>query len=78
MLVVGPGARGIADALVSLRGSSDATRQVETVTQAGRWLRENVAARDVVLVKASRGERLERVADMLVTQTEELGEEPVL
>ena len=35
-------------------------------TQAGEWLRENVAGPDVVLVKASRAGRLERVADMLL------------
>jgi UDP-N-acetylmuramoyl-tripeptide--D-alanyl-D-alanine ligase len=43
----------------------------ETVFTAGRdqavaWLRHNVVARDVVLVKASRGAALEHVADALV------------
>ena len=42
------------------------TRYVETATEAGEWLRENVAGPDVVLVKASRSGRLETVADMLV------------
>ena len=34
--------------------------------QAGDWLRHNVGARDVVLVKASRGAALEHLADALV------------
>jgi UDP-N-acetylmuramoyl-tripeptide--D-alanyl-D-alanine ligase len=34
--------------------------------QAGEWLRHNVGARDVVLVKASRGAALEHLADALV------------
>jgi UDP-N-acetylmuramoyl-tripeptide--D-alanyl-D-alanine ligase len=43
----------------------------ETVFTAGRdeavaWLRHNVVARDVVLVKASRGAALEHVADALI------------
>jgi UDP-N-acetylmuramoyl-tripeptide--D-alanyl-D-alanine ligase len=73
VVVVGPGTEGLYDALVEVRGRDDRTRRVETTTQAGEWLRENVAAPDVVLVKASRGGRLERVADMLIGQR---GEEP--
>jgi UDP-N-acetylmuramoyl-tripeptide--D-alanyl-D-alanine ligase len=72
VVVVGPGARGVYDALVELRGEvadgPRATRQVETTAQAGDWLRENVAGPDVVLIKASRGGRFERVADMLITE----------
>jgi UDP-N-acetylmuramoyl-tripeptide--D-alanyl-D-alanine ligase len=34
------------------------------------WVRENVAADDVVLVKASRGAALEHVADGLLTEEE--------
>lgn len=41
--------------------------------QAADWLRHNVRARDVVLVKASRGAALEHVADELVQQA---GAEP--
>jgi UDP-N-acetylmuramoyl-tripeptide--D-alanyl-D-alanine ligase len=66
VVVVGDAARGVYDALVEARGPGSTTRLVETTTQAGEWLSENVAAPDVVLVKASRGGRLERVADMLV------------
>ena len=54
------------------------TRHVETVERAGEWLRENVAGHDVVLVKASRAGRLERVADMLLGHGlgTDQGEEP--
>ncbi|MCW2846076.1 MAG: murF [Marmoricola sp.] len=72
VLVVGEGADGIYDALVEARGEGEETRRVDTTARAGEWLRENVAGPDVVLIKASRGERLERVADMLI----EAGEEP--
>ena len=68
VLVVGPGARGVHAVLVELRGDDHRTRQVDTTTHAGDWLRENVAGPDVVLVKASRGGRLERVADMLMAE----------
>jgi UDP-N-acetylmuramoyl-tripeptide--D-alanyl-D-alanine ligase len=70
LVVVGDGARGIHDALVEQRGQDGTTRRVDTVEQAGEWLRENVAGPDVVLVKASRAGRLERVAEML------LGDDP--
>jgi UDP-N-acetylmuramoyl-tripeptide--D-alanyl-D-alanine ligase len=73
VVVVGPGARGVYDALVAARGEAGTTRHVETAAQAGQWLRENVAGPDVVLVKASRSGRLERVAEMLVG--DEQGEE---
>jgi UDP-N-acetylmuramoyl-tripeptide--D-alanyl-D-alanine ligase len=66
VLVVGAGADGIHEALVAARGEDGTTRQVDTVGHAGDWLRENVSGPDVVLVKASRGGRLERVADMLI------------
>ena len=62
------GARGIRDALVEERGEDGTTRHVDTVEGAGEWLRENVAGPDVVLVKASRAGRLERVAEMLLGQ----------
>jgi UDP-N-acetylmuramoyl-tripeptide--D-alanyl-D-alanine ligase len=47
----------------------------EAVTTAGReqaadWLRHNVVARDIVLVKASRGAALEHLADVLADDTE--------
>ncbi len=71
VVVVGSGAQGVYDALVEVRGEDDRTRHVDTTTQAGDWLRENVAGPDVVLIKASRGGRLERVADMLIEDGEE-------
>jgi UDP-N-acetylmuramoyl-tripeptide--D-alanyl-D-alanine ligase len=73
VVVVGPGARAVYDALLGAgptegrRNDGQATtRYVETATEAGEWLRENVAGPDVVLVKASRSGRLETVADVLV------------
>ncbi len=54
-------------------GYEKARQQGEAVTTAGRdaasdWLRHNVSAADVVLVKASRGAALELLADGLVEQ----------
>jgi UDP-N-acetylmuramoyl-tripeptide--D-alanyl-D-alanine ligase len=71
VVVVGAGAEGIHDAFVEARGQAATTRHVDTVERADEWLRENVAGPDVVLVKASRGGRLERVVDALIG-----GEEP--
>jgi UDP-N-acetylmuramoyl-tripeptide--D-alanyl-D-alanine ligase len=67
VVVVGAGARGVYDALVAARGEDGTARRVGTVDEATEWLRENVAGPDVVLVKASRSGRLERVAESLVT-----------
>jgi UDP-N-acetylmuramoyl-tripeptide--D-alanyl-D-alanine ligase len=78
VVVIGPGARAAYDALAG-EGSDDAqatTRYVETATEAGEWLRENVAGPDVVLVKASRSGRLETVAEMLVgDQSDDVAED---
>ncbi|HWM73815.1 MAG TPA: UDP-N-acetylmuramoyl-tripeptide--D-alanyl-D-alanine ligase [Nocardioides sp.] len=65
VVVVGAGARGIA------QGVGEAEGDGTVVTTAGRdealeWVRKNVAAEDVVLVKASRGVALEVVADELL------------
>jgi UDP-N-acetylmuramoyl-tripeptide--D-alanyl-D-alanine ligase len=38
---------------------------VETPEQAGEWLRENLREGDVVLLKASRGVKLERALEAL-------------
>jgi UDP-N-acetylmuramoyl-tripeptide--D-alanyl-D-alanine ligase len=76
VVVVGSGAKGVYDALVGDRGekrgekraagpTSVTTRLVET-PRGREWLRENVAGPDVVLVKASRSGRLERVPTMLM------------
>ncbi len=64
VVVVGAGARGVYDALAD--DGRATTRYVETATEAGEWLRENVAGPDAVLVKASRSGRLETVAEMLL------------
>jgi UDP-N-acetylmuramoyl-tripeptide--D-alanyl-D-alanine ligase len=71
VVVVGTGAHAIHQALLDERGDDGTTRHMETVEQTGNWLRDNVAGPDVVLVKASRAGRLERVADLL------LGDHPV-
>jgi UDP-N-acetylmuramoyl-tripeptide--D-alanyl-D-alanine ligase len=70
VVVVGEGAHAIHEALLQRRGEDGTTRHVETVERAAEWLRDNVAGPDVVLVKASRAVRLERVAEML------LGDDP--
>jgi UDP-N-acetylmuramoyl-tripeptide--D-alanyl-D-alanine ligase len=56
-VVVGPEAAAI-------RGRR--TRTAESVPEALGWLRQNVLGTDLVLVKASRGARLERIADALL------------
>lgn len=70
------------DVLVTVGAAADAIAEGarrtpgwagESVTTAGRaqasdWLRHNVVARDVVLVKASRGAALEHVADVLTDE----------
>jgi UDP-N-acetylmuramoyl-tripeptide--D-alanyl-D-alanine ligase len=66
VVVVGRPAQGIADGARSVDGWSG-----EAIVTAGRdealtWVRKNVAAADVVLVKASRGAALEHVADGLL------------
>ena len=62
VVAVGRPAYGIADGAAAVSGWHG-----ETVPTAGRdealaWVRENVAAADVVLVKASRGAALEHIA----------------
>lgn len=52
------GVRGLAASLVE--GAGKTARFVETPEQAGEWMQRNLRAGDVVLLKASRGVRLER------------------
>ena len=66
VVVVGEAARGIAEGATGTPGWTG-----EAIVTAGRdeardWVRENVAAADVVLVKASRGAALEVIADGLL------------
>lgn len=65
LVTVGPAADAIAE------GHTDAGGRGATIPTAGRdaaaeWLRHNVSAADVVLVKASRGAALEVIADDLL------------
>jgi len=74
VVAVGEPARGIAEGAESAHGWPGVA-----ITTAGRaetlsWVRENVSAQDVVLVKASRGAALEAIADGLL---EEEGSTPV-
>lgn len=66
LVVVGEEADGIARGASAVPGGAERTVRVEDRAQALAWVRENVAAPDVVLVKASRGAALEQVVDGLV------------
>jgi UDP-N-acetylmuramoyl-tripeptide--D-alanyl-D-alanine ligase len=61
------GVRGLAGGLVeaAARAGGEAVF-VATPEEAGAWLKENVRAGDVVLLKASRGVKLERALVALV------------
>lgn len=60
VVVVGEGAAGIAD------GAGTRAHQVADVEEAVSFLTQRLQPSDVVIVKASRGGRLERVADVLL------------
>ena len=60
------GVRGLAEALVEgARGLGADAVFVSSAEEAGAWLHEHVGAGDAVLVKASRGVRLERALEAL-------------
>ncbi|SEG54790.1 UDP-N-acetylmuramoyl-tripeptide--D-alanyl-D-alanine ligase [Bryocella elongata] len=60
------GVRGLAREIVHAAADGGARAMfVETPEQAGEWLRTNAGAGDVILLKASRGVRLERALDAL-------------
>ena len=60
------GVRGLARELVAgARTVGVAAEFVETPEAAGEWLRENLREGDVVLLKASRGVKLERALEVL-------------
>jgi len=58
------GVRGLARALAEGAGATEAVF-VETPEEAGAWLKANLRAGDVALLKASRGVKLERALDSL-------------
>jgi UDP-N-acetylmuramoyl-tripeptide--D-alanyl-D-alanine ligase len=60
------GVRGLAQALAEAAcGAGIQAQFMETPEQAGEWLAHNLRAGDAVLLKASRGVKLERVLEML-------------
>ena len=60
------GVRGMARAVAEAAcGSGTQAQFVETPEQAGEWLARNLRQGDAVLLKASRGVKLERVLDLL-------------
>jgi len=60
------GVRGLAGALVEAAGQEGVSAIfVETPQEAGNWLKRNLRAGDVVLLKASRGVKLERALGAL-------------
>ena len=60
------GARGEAASIVKGASAAGATAKfVDTPEEAGTWLRENLQPGDAVLLKASRGVRLERALEIL-------------
>ena len=75
VVVVGEPAAGIAD---GVRAAAPEVWNGEVIVTAGRaealaWVRENVAAGDVVLVKASNGVALWVIADQLLAQDHQDG-----
>jgi UDP-N-acetylmuramoyl-tripeptide--D-alanyl-D-alanine ligase len=60
------GVRGLASEIVKAATGRGVTAQfLESAEQAGVWMKENLREGDVVLLKASRGVRLERALDVL-------------
>jgi UDP-N-acetylmuramoyl-tripeptide--D-alanyl-D-alanine ligase len=68
VLAVGDPARGIAEGASGMAGWPGVAVPTAGRDEALSWLRENVTARDVVLVKASRGAALEVIADGLLQE----------
>ena len=66
LVTVGTAAEAIADGARRTPGWDGEAVPTAGREQAADWLRDNVVARDVVLVKASRGAALEHLADALV------------
>ncbi|MBO0846573.1 MAG: hypothetical protein J2P22_14275, partial [Nocardioides sp.] len=68
LVTVGAAADAIAEGARRTPGWSGEAVPTAGREQAAEWLRQNVVARDVVLVKASRGAALEHVADVLTDE----------
>jgi UDP-N-acetylmuramoyl-tripeptide--D-alanyl-D-alanine ligase len=66
VVTVGPVAQGIADGAASVPGWSGRALPTAGRDEALAAVRENVAAADVVLIKASRGAALEHIAEGLL------------
>jgi UDP-N-acetylmuramoyl-tripeptide--D-alanyl-D-alanine ligase len=77
LVTVGEAAGAITDGARRTPGWSGQVVPTAGREHAADWLRQNVSARDVVLVKASRGAALEHVADALVERQagEQTGEQ---
>lgn len=66
------GVRGLAEELARAAAEAGASALfVATPEKAGGWLRDNLRAGDLVLLKASRGVRLERALEVLVAERRE-------
>lgn len=66
------GVRGLAQFIVEgARGAKVAAEFVATPEEAGKWLQRNVKPGDLVLLKASRGVKLERALDTWMGRTTE-------
>jgi UDP-N-acetylmuramoyl-tripeptide--D-alanyl-D-alanine ligase len=64
------GVRGLARFVVEgAAGANVAAEFVATPEEAGEWLKRNVKTKDLVLLKASRGVRLERALDFWMGKT---------
>ncbi|MFZ2015922.1 MAG: UDP-N-acetylmuramoyl-tripeptide--D-alanyl-D-alanine ligase [Nocardioides sp.] len=74
VVTVGEAAEAIGEAARRTTGWSGRVVATAGREHAADWLRQNVSARDVVLVKASRGAALEHVADALVEKQAEMQE----
>ena len=68
VVVVGEAARGLVEGAVGTAGWPGEAFLTAGRAEALAWVRENVAAEDVVLVKASRGAALEAIADVLLEE----------
>ncbi|GAA4694174.1 UDP-N-acetylmuramoyl-tripeptide--D-alanyl-D-alanine ligase [Nocardioides nanhaiensis] len=67
LVVVGEEARGIAEGARAAGGWAGEAILTASRDDATAWVRENALGSDVVLVKASRGAELDRLADALIT-----------